>query len=106
MDLFTPSLISEAVEIVGVDGMFEVILISRYETGKFKNKKNTFYDFIACADELVKAKVTNHERMAIEGRSAGGLLIGATLNIKPDIAAVAVAGVPFVDVTNTSNNSL
>ncbi len=51
----------------------------------------------------MKAKVTNHEKMAIEGRSAGGLLIGATLNMRPDIAAVAVAGVPFVDVINTSN---
>ena len=51
----------------------------------------------------MKAKVTNSEQMAIEGRSAGGLLIGATLNMKPDIASVAVAGVPFVDVTNTSN---
>jgi oligopeptidase B len=95
-------LISEEVEIVGSDGIFEIIDYLRYETGKFKNKKNTFHDFISCADELVKAKVTNHEKMAIEGRSAGGLLIGATLNMKPDIASVAVAGVPFVDVINTS----
>lgn len=86
-----------------VRGIFSSVLKDRYETGKFKNKKNTFYDFIQCADELVKAKVTHYNEMAIEGRSAGGLLIGATINMKPDIAAVAVAGVPFVDVTNTSN---
>jgi oligopeptidase B len=44
-----------------------------YETGKFKYKKNTFHDFIACAKEIVKEKITNHQCLAIEGRSAGGL---------------------------------
>ena len=72
-----------------------------YETGKFKYKRNTFTDFIACADELVKEGYTSKEIMAIEGRSAGGLLIGAVVNMRPDIAHVAIAGVPFVDVINT-----
>ena len=50
----------------------------------------------------MKQKITSRDVLVIEGRSAGGLLIGATLNIKPDVAAVAIAGVPFVDVINTS----
>jgi oligopeptidase B len=76
-----------------------------YETGKFKNKMNTFYDFIACSEELVNQKLTSHQLTAIEGRSAGGMLIGSVINLRPDIAGVAVAGVPFVDVVNTSNFS-
>ncbi|KAJ3072539.1 hypothetical protein HDU98_003425 [Podochytrium sp. JEL0797] len=72
-----------------------------YETGKFLNKKNTFTDFIACAEHLVAHGITRHDLMAIEGRSAGGLLMGAVLNMKPDIAYCAMAGVPFVDVINT-----
>jgi oligopeptidase B len=73
-----------------------------YEMGKFKHKKNTFTDFIACADQLVKDNYTRPELMAIDGRSAGGLLIGAVINMRPDIAHVAVLGVPFLDVINTS----
>ncbi|KAJ3082947.1 hypothetical protein HDU99_001111 [Rhizoclosmatium hyalinum] len=72
-----------------------------YETGKFLHKKNTFTDFIACAEKLVSDGITKHELMAIEGRSAGGLLMGAVLNMKPDIAYCAMLGVPFVDVINT-----
>ncbi|KAJ3396137.1 hypothetical protein HDU80_010066 [Chytriomyces hyalinus] len=72
-----------------------------YETGKFLHKKNTFTDFVACAEHLVSQKFTRHELMAIEGASAGGLLMGAVLNLKPDIAHCAIAGVPFVDVINT-----
>ncbi|OAJ44031.1 hypothetical protein BDEG_27323 [Batrachochytrium dendrobatidis JEL423] len=72
-----------------------------YETGKFKSKRNTFTDFIACSQELVKLQYTQHELMSIEGRSAGGLLMGAVVNMKPDIAHVVIAGVPFVDVINT-----
>ncbi|KAI9334293.1 peptidase S9A prolyl oligopeptidase domain protein beta-propeller [Obelidium mucronatum] len=72
-----------------------------YETGKFLHKKNTFTDFVACAEYLVAQGITRHELMAIEGRSAGGLLMGAVLNIKPDIAICATLGVPFVDVVST-----
>ncbi|KAJ3212027.1 hypothetical protein HDU82_004193, partial [Entophlyctis luteolus] len=72
-----------------------------YETGKFLFKKNTFTDFVACAEYLVEQKISKHELMSIEGRSAGGLLMGAVLNLKPDISYCALAGVPFVDVINT-----
>jgi len=72
-----------------------------YEDGKYLNKKNTFTDFIACGDYLVSEKYTSHDKMAISGASAGGLLIGAVVNIRPDLADVAIADVPFVDVMNT-----
>ncbi|KAI8924533.1 prolyl oligopeptidase [Entophlyctis helioformis] len=72
-----------------------------YETGKFKHKKNTFSDFVACGDELVRLNYTQHDLMSMEGRSAGGLLMGAVLNLRPDLVHVAIAGVPFVDVINT-----
>ena len=58
--------------------------------GKFKHKKNTFHDFISCGEELIKQGFTSSKYLAIEGRSAGGLLIGATVNMRPDLAAVAV----------------
>ncbi len=72
-----------------------------YLNGKLMKKKNTFTDFIACADHLVKEKYGARERLAIDGRSAGGLLIGATVNMRPDLCKVAVLEVPYVDVINT-----
>jgi len=72
-----------------------------YEDGKFLNKTNTFTDFIACAEKLIAAGYTDTERLAIRGRSAGGLLIGAVLNERPDLFGCAVAQVPFVDVVTT-----
>jgi oligopeptidase B len=72
-----------------------------YEEGKFLRKRNTFGDFIACAEELIKEHYTNPRRLAIRGRSAGGLLIGAVLNERPDLFACAVAQVPFVDALTT-----
>lgn len=72
-----------------------------YETGKFLHKRNTFDDFIATAEELIKEGYTNPGRLAIRGRSAGGLLIGAVLNARPDLFACAVAQVPFVDALTT-----
>jgi oligopeptidase B len=72
-----------------------------YLDGKLMRKKNTFTDFIACADELVREKYGARDRLAIEGRSAGGLLIGAVLNFRPDLCKVAHLGVPFVDLINT-----
>jgi oligopeptidase B len=71
------------------------------ENGKFLHKKNTFTDFIDCADYLVAQKYTSHEKLVISGGSAGGLLIGAVVNMRPDVCNVAVADVPFVDVINT-----
>ena len=72
-----------------------------YETGKLLRKRNTFEDFIACAEHLVAEGYTSPEKLAIRGRSAGGLLIGAVLNQRPDLFAVAVAQVPFVDALTT-----
>jgi oligopeptidase B len=74
---------------------------SWYEDGKFLNKTNTFTDFVACASHLVDEGYTSSRRLAIRGRSAGGLLIGAVLNARPDLFACAVAQVPFVDVVTT-----
>jgi oligopeptidase B len=72
-----------------------------YEQGKLLKKKNTFTDFIACADYLVAEKYTARDKLAIQGGSAGGLLIGAVLNLRPDLCRAAVLEVPFVDVVNT-----
>jgi oligopeptidase B len=72
-----------------------------YDDGKLMHKRNTFTDFIACADHLVSTGYTSHDRLAIRGGSAGGLLIGAVVNMRPDLARVALAHVPFVDVVTT-----
>jgi oligopeptidase B len=72
-----------------------------YENGKLLHKTNTFTDFVACADHLVGAGYTSASRLAIRGGSAGGLLIGAVLNLRPDLCRAAVAEVPFVDALST-----
>jgi len=72
-----------------------------YEDGKFLHKINTFTDFIACAERLIHLGFTTPDRLAIRGRSAGGLLIGAVVNMRPDLFACAVAQVPFVDALTT-----
>ncbi|KAI4969159.1 hypothetical protein ZWY2020_000073 [Hordeum vulgare] len=72
-----------------------------YEDGKLMKKKNTFTDFIACAEHLIENKYCTKEKLCINGRSAGGLLMGAVLNMRPDLFKAAVAGVPFVDVLTT-----
>jgi oligopeptidase B len=72
-----------------------------YDMGKLFHKKNSFTDFIACADFLVKEKYCARDRLVIEGESAGGLLMGAVLNMRPDLCKAAYLGVPFVDVLNT-----
>lgn len=71
------------------------------DDGKMMKKKNTFTDFIDCADYLVQQNYTSRERLAIQGGSAGGLLIGAALNMRPDLCKAAHLAVPFVDVINT-----
>jgi oligopeptidase B len=71
------------------------------EEGRMMKKMNTFTDFIACADYLIKAKYTTNDRLVIQGGSAGGLLMGAVSNLRPDLFKGVIAQVPFVDVLNT-----
>ena len=72
-----------------------------HDAGKMMNKKNTFNDFIDCAEYLTKNGYGTKDKLVIEGRSAGGLLMGAVLNMRPDLFHAAIVGVPFVDVINT-----
>lgn len=72
-----------------------------HDAGRMMNKKTTFTDFIACAEDLIKRGYGSKDRLVIEGRSAGGLLMGAVLNMRPDLFKAALVGVPFVDVMNT-----
>jgi oligopeptidase B len=72
-----------------------------HDQGKMMMKRNTFTDFIAAAEHLVGEKYTSKDRLIITGGSAGGLLMGAVLNMRPDLFKAAVVQVPFVDVINT-----
>lgn len=74
---------------------------SWYEDGKFGNKHHSFSDFVSAAEYLFEQQFTSAKRLAIRGRSAGGLLIGGTLNLRPDLCAVASLEVPFVDALTT-----
>ncbi len=72
-----------------------------YDDGKLLKKKNTFTDFITCAEYMIAEKFTNPDKMVAMGGSAGGLLMGAVLNMRPDLFKGAIAAVPFVDVVTT-----
>lgn len=72
-----------------------------YEDGKMFHKKNTFTDFIDCAEFLIKNKYTNSKHLYADGGSAGGLLMGAVMNMRPDLWHGVIAAVPFVDVVTT-----
>jgi oligopeptidase B len=72
-----------------------------YEEGKLADKMNTFTDFAASAEHLAAVGIADPDRIAARGGSAGGLTIGATITLRPDLFAAAVAEVPFVDVINT-----
>jgi oligopeptidase B len=72
-----------------------------HDDGRMMHKMNTFTDFIAAAEYLVAEKYASKDRIAIEGRSAGGLLMGAVTNMRPDLWKAVLTGVPFVDVLNT-----
>jgi oligopeptidase B len=72
-----------------------------HDSGKLLSKKNTFTDFIACAEHLTACDYTSADRLAIMGGSAGGLLVGAVLNARPELFHAAVAKVPYVDTLNT-----
>jgi len=72
-----------------------------HDAGRMQNKMNTFTDFIACAEYLKREKVCAADRLVIQGGSAGGLLVGAVTNLRPDLFTGVLAQVPFVDVINT-----
>lgn len=72
-----------------------------YENGKLLHKKNTFTDFIACVEHLITLKYTDPDHIIIHGGSAGGLLMGAVANMRPDLFRGVIAAVPFVDVVTT-----
>ncbi len=75
-----------------------------HEQGRMMAKKNTFTDFIAVAEHLVKQGYTSKDKLAISGGSAGGLLMGTVVNMRPDLFKAVVANVPFVDVMNTMSD--
>ena len=72
-----------------------------HDAGRMMNKKNTFTDFIACAEYLLNKGYGSKDKLVIEGGSAGGLLMGAVTNMRPDLFKAVIAKVPFVDVMNT-----
>lgn len=72
-----------------------------HEEGRLMAKRNTFTDYIACAEYLIAQDYTSKEKLAATGRSAGGLLMGAVVNMRPDLFKVVFTAVPFVDVMNT-----
>jgi oligopeptidase B len=72
-----------------------------YEAGRLEHKVNTFTDFVACAEHLIANGYTSPARLVARGGSAGGLLVGAVANLRPDLFAAIVAEVPFVDVVTT-----
>lgn len=72
-----------------------------YEQGKMLNKRNTFTDFIACAKHLIAKNYTSSDHLYAMGGSAGGLLVGAVINMRPDLFNGVIANVPFVDVVTT-----
>ena len=75
-----------------------------YQDGKMGKKMNTFNDFIDCSEYLIKQRYTDAKRLFAEGRSAGGLLMGAIANMRPDLYRGIIAGVPFVDVLTTMSD--
>jgi len=72
-----------------------------HDAGRMKQKRNTFTDFISAAEHLIARRYTTQEKLAIEGGSAGGLLMGAVTNMRPDLFRMIISHVPFVDVLNT-----
>jgi oligopeptidase B len=76
-----------------------------YDHGRMLHKKNTFLDFIACAEHLIKEGYTSKDKLAIQGVSAGGLLVGASMIMRPDLFKAVIAKVPFVDVINSMSDA-
>lgn len=76
-----------------------------HDQGRMANKRNSFDDFVACAEHLIAHRYTASDRLVIEGGSAGGLLIGAVVNQRPELFRAALLDVPFVDVLNTMSDA-
>ncbi len=76
-----------------------------HDAGRMGEKMHSFTDFIACADHLVTHRIVAADRLAIEGGSAGGLLMGAVVNLRPERFAAVLSQVPFVDVINTMSDA-
>jgi oligopeptidase B len=76
-----------------------------HDQGRMQHKMNTFTDFIAVAEHLITARYTSTPKLLIEGGSAGGLLMGAVTNMRPDLFGAVIADVPFVDVLNTMSDA-
>jgi prolyl oligopeptidase len=76
-----------------------------HQAGRLTTKQNCFDDFIACADHLCTSRITSREQLAITGRSNGGLLMGAVLTQRPDIARAVIAGVPVMDAVRSETSS-
>jgi oligopeptidase B len=76
-----------------------------HDAGRMAHKMNTFTDFIAAAELLIDRGIVGRDRLAIEGGSAGGLLMGAVANMRPDLWRAVVSQVPFVDVLNTMSDA-
>ena len=72
-----------------------------HDAGRMKKKRNTFTDFVASAEHLIAQRFTSQRKLVIEGGSAGGLLMGAVTNMRPDLFRIVISHVPFVDVLNT-----
>jgi oligopeptidase B len=72
-----------------------------HDAGRMHKKRNTFTDFIASAERLIDLRYTSRDRLVVEGGSAGGLLMGAVANMRPDLFRIVISHVPFVDVLNT-----
>ena len=75
-----------------------------YRQGKLKHKKNTFKDYISCAEFLIENQFSSRGNIAVHGGSAGGMLVGAIINMRADLFHAAIADVPFVDVLNTMSD--
>jgi oligopeptidase B len=75
-----------------------------YEDGKMLNKRNTFTDFISSAETLISLGYTTQQKLSIQGGSAGGLLVGAALTMRPDLFKAVIAKVPFMDVVNSMSD--
>jgi len=76
-----------------------------FQDGRGFRKKNTFTDFVACAEELIAQGYGRAGHIVCEGRSAGGMLMGAIANMRPELWAGVIGGVPFVDVLNTMSDA-